>query len=78
MMLTASTGVAGTPRRLNEVQDDTPLFRELLEQTIESRRLAGSLLDAVYRDHYDRHEGPIMFCDAAACRIAWSAVRKVA
>lgn len=60
------------------MHDDTPLFRELLEEVARSRQLAGSLLDAVYADHYERHEGAIRFCDAAACRAAWSAVRKVA
>jgi hypothetical protein len=50
----------------------------LLEEAAHSRQLAGSLLEAVYRDHYDRHDGPIMFCDAAACRAAWAAVEKVA
>lgn len=59
-------------------QDDTPLFRELLEEAARQRRLAGSLLEAVYQDHYDRHDGPIMFCDASACRAAWAAVGKVA
>lgn len=57
--------------------DDTPLFRELLEEAAKSRRIAGTLLEAVYIDHYDQHEGPIMFCDALACRAAWK-VRWVA
>lgn len=60
------------------MHDDTPLFRELLEETARSRKVAGSLIAAVYRDHYDRHEGPIMFCDASACRTAWRSVDKVA
>lgn len=55
------------------MDDDTPLFRELIEETTRARLLAGSLLQAVYTDHYDQHEGPIMFCDAAACRAAWGA-----
>lgn len=58
--------------------DDTPLFRELLEEAARARRLAGSLLEAVYRDHYDQHDGPIMFCDALACRAAWSSAKSVA
>ena len=60
------------------MHDDTPVFRELLEEAAQSRRLAGSLLDAVYSDHYERHDGPIMFCDASACRAAWASTRNVA
>ncbi|KAB2806920.1 hypothetical protein F9L07_28200 [Pimelobacter simplex] len=59
-------------------EDDTPIFRELLEEAAKSRRITGTLLEAVYSDHYDRHEGPIMFCDAASCRAAWNATRWVA
>lgn len=58
--------------------DDTPLFRETIEEMARQRRLAGTLIEAVYRDHYERHEGPIMFCDAFACRAAHAAVCKVA
>jgi hypothetical protein len=58
--------------------DDAPLFRELLEETARSRRIAGSLLQAIYADHYEHHEEPIMFCDASACRTAWKAIRWVA
>jgi hypothetical protein len=35
--------------------------------------LAGALIAAAYADHYASHDGPIMFCDARACRAAWSA-----
>ncbi len=70
--------VADHQGRLTMHEDDTPIFRELLEEAAKSRRITGTLLEAVYSDHYDRHEGPIMFCDAAACRAAWSATRWVA
>lgn len=71
-------GVGNEPKELSMYEDDTPVFRELLEMAAESRQLAGALVAAVYRDHYERHEGPIMFCDASACRTAWASVRKVA
>jgi len=28
------------------------------------------LIELVYREHYDDHEGPIQFCQSSACRVA--------
>lgn len=57
--------------------DDTPLFRETFEEAAGQRRLTGTLVEAAYSDHYECHEGPIMFCDAKVCRAAWRVVDKV-
>lgn len=32
----------------------------------------------VYRDRYDWHDGPIMFCDAAVRRSVWAAAEEIA
>ena len=55
-------------------EDDTPIF-DAVNQML---RAQDSLLQDVYTDHYDRHEGPIRFCDALACKRAWRSVRRVA
>lgn len=49
--------------------DETPIFRELLEDAARNRKLAQSVCDAVYRDHYELHDGPILFCPTEACRL---------
>lgn len=58
--------------------DDTPLFHELMAEAVRQRRLAGALVSAVHADHDENHDGPIMWCLARACRVAWEAVRKAA
>jgi hypothetical protein len=50
--------------------DDTPVFIELLEAEVKSRRKTAAIIHAVYEDHYRMHPGPIMWCDHSACRLA--------
>lgn len=55
------------------MHDDTPIYHEILAAYRREARLAEGLIAAAFADHYAAHEGPIMFCDARACRAAWDA-----
>ena len=55
------------------MNDETPIYHELLNAYYREHRLHGQLIAATYADHYAHHEGPIQFCDAEACRTAWAA-----
>lgn len=55
------------------MNDDTPIYHEILDADVREHRLTARLIEAAYADHYAGHEGPIMFCDARACRAAWAA-----
>lgn len=55
------------------MHDDTPIYHEILDAYVREHRLVGRLIAATYADHYASHDGPIMFCDASACRAAWAA-----
>lgn len=63
--------LGGTPG--GPIHDDTPIYHEVLDAYRREHRLADRLIEAGYADHYERHEGPIMFCDARACRAACTA-----
>lgn len=55
------------------MHEDTPIYHEILAAYHREHRLAGALIESAYADHYESHDGPIMFCNARACRAAWSA-----